>query len=305
VVQVRTLFPGRPLDAGTVLVVADVGGVWTRAAKVDGTGGVLERRRAETPQDPVEGIALVERLWKDLGPGDARAIAVAGGIRTQTGEVTQSPHLPRWEGTRPGERLGCPVVNDGNAAILGEAWRGALHGRKTALLVTVGRDIGGGLLVGGRLWVGAAGCAGEIGHVTVRPGGEPCACGNFGCLEAYANDTAIAKEAGHPDLERAVAAARSGDARAVGAFDQAAATLGIALAAAANLLNPEAICLGGAFASAFDLVEHRVRRELRSRAFRLAVEDLALVPARLGDDAGLLGAAWVALGRDERRPLRT
>jgi glucokinase len=303
-VLVRTIFPGRPLDASKVLVVATVGGTWTQAARVDGRGGVLERRRAPTPKDPKDGLALVRSLWEEIGPGDGCAIAVAGGIRTKTGEITQSPHLPRWEGLKPGEELGCPVVNDGNAALLGEAWRGALQERRTALLVRTGVDIEGGVLVGGRLWVGAAGCAGEIGHVTVRPGGEACACGNLGCLEAYANDPAIAREAGRPDAASAAVAARAGDARAAGAFDRAAAALGIALAAAANLLNPEAFCLGGTFASCFDLVEKRVRRELEGRAFRLAVDDLLIVPARLGDDAAILGAAWVALGRDERRPVR-
>src|SRR5262245_21810714 len=173
----RTLPPvRRPPDPNRVVVAADVGGTWIRTARVDGRGGVLERRRERTPTDPDAALALVEAMWKDLGPADGRALAVAGGIRAHTGEVTQSPHLKGWEGTRPGDRLGCQVVNDANAALLGEAWRGALQGRRSAVLLTIGTGIGGAVMLGARLWAGAAGSAGEIGHVTVRPGGNECAC---------------------------------------------------------------------------------------------------------------------------------
>jgi glucokinase len=291
----------RPPDPARRVLAADVGGTWVRAALVDGRGGVLDRRRAATPMDPDAGLAVVEALWNDLGPGDGRAIAVAGGIAAATGEVTQSSHLPSWVGLRPGERLHCPVVNDAKAALLGEAWRGALQRRRSALLVTLGTGIGGALMLGGRLWIGHTGTAGEIGHVTVRPGGLECRCGNLGCLVMYAGAAAIAREAGHADGHAAATAARGGDERSRGAFEQAAAALGIALAATANVINPEVICVAGGLAPAFDLLEQRLWREVRGRAFRQAVEGLAMVPAALGDDAGLLGAAWTALGRDDVR----
>jgi glucokinase len=277
------------------VLAADVGGTSIRAHLVSEDGRSLARRAAPTPQDPAEGIALLRSFWDELGGAAARALVIAGGIRAATGEITQSPNLPRWEGTRPGEALSCVVLNDANGALVGEAWKGALVGRRSAILLTLGTGVGGGVLLEGRLWTGARGSAGEIGHVPVRPDGPPCGCGGRGCLELYASARAVAKAAGTRDAEEAARLAREGEPRSRGAFARAGEALGIALAGAVNVLNPEAICLGGGMAAAFDLLEPHVRAELATRAFRLATEALEIVPAALGGDAGILGAAKAAL----------
>jgi glucokinase len=210
--------------------------------------------------------------------------------------VTQSPNLPRWEGTRPGRDLGCPVLNDANGALLGEAWLGALRGRRSALLLTLGTGVGGALLLDGKLWTGMNGCAGELGHVPVWPDGPLGPTGARGYLELYAGGVGVAKAARTRDAAEAARLAREGEPQARGAFRKAGEALGIALAGLVNAFNPEVICLGGSLAKALDLMEDALRAELRARAFRLAQEGLELVPAALGDDAGLLGAAWIALG---------
>ncbi|MFQ5843589.1 MAG: ROK family protein, partial [Planctomycetota bacterium] len=266
-------------------LAADIGGTSIRAARVDADGRIVARKSGPTPADPREGLARLREFWKDLGPARAAALVVAGGIRTGTGEITQSPNLLRWEGSKPGSELGCGVLNDADGALLGEAWLGALRGRRSALLVTLGTGVRGGVLIDGRLWTGDAGGAGEIGHVTIHPDGPRCPCGNRGCLELYASASAVARAAGQPDARAAAEAARGGDAGARRAFDDAARALGIGLADVANLVNPEAICVGGGLAAAFDLLEERLEQVIRRRAFRLATERLVLTPASLGEDA--------------------
>lgn len=281
-------------------LAADIGGTSLRAALVDGEGRILDRRAAPTPPEPAAGIKALRALWKELGAADARAVVVAGGIRPGTGEITQSPNLPEWEGVRLGEELGCEVLNDANGALLGEAWVGALAGARSALLLTLGTGVGGGVLLDGKLVTGATGCAGELGHVAVRPEGPPCGCGSTGCLETYASATAVAHAAGAADAEEAAKRARAGDPAACAAFESAADALGVVLAGLVNALNPEAIALGGGMTGAFDLLAPRIEAALATRAFRLAREGLRLVPAKLGGDAGLLGAARVALDGGSR-----
>jgi glucokinase len=268
------------------VLAADVGGTSIRAALVDADGTIRARRDAPTPPDPDKGLATLRALWGELGPADGSALVIAGGIRASNGEITQSPNLPRWEGTRPGAELSCAVLNDANGALLGEAWLGALRGKRTALMLTLGTGVGGAVMVDGKLWTGANGCAGEIGHMWVSPDDE---------LEALASATAVAASAGTKNAEDAARRAREGDAFAREAFDHAGRALGVVLAGLVNVLNPEAICIGGGMGAALDLLEPPLLAELDARAFRLAREAVDIFPAALGGDAGLLGAAWLAL----------
>jgi len=276
-------------------LAADIGGTSLRAALVDANGKILDRRSGPTPPDPAAGLALLRRFWDELGAADARGVVIAGGIRPGSGEITQSPNLPRWEGVPLARELACGAWNDANGALLGEAWKGALRGARSALLLTLGTGVGGGVLLDGALWEGATGCAGELGHVPVEGRGPPCACGSRGCLEVYASAPAVARAAGAPDGVEAARLARAGDAKAAAAFAGAGEALGIALAGLVNAFNPEAICLGGGLAGAFDLLAPPLEATLAARAFRLAREGLRIVPAALGNDAGLLGAAGAAL----------
>ncbi|MHC4223385.1 MAG: ROK family protein [Planctomycetota bacterium] len=279
------------------VLAADIGGTTIRAALIDSQGAILDRGSGPTPQDPIQGYALLRRLWSDLGPADGSGLVVAGGISAQSGEITQSPNLPEWEGTHPGEQLNCVALNDANGALLGEAWQGALQGIRSAVLLTLGTGVGGAVMVEGTLWIGSTGCAGEIGHTSIRPDGPRCLCGGRGCLELYASATGVAKTAGTKDSQEAARLARTGEPQARGAFEKAGEALGIALANVANILNPEAVCLGGGLAGSFDLLEVPLWIELKARAFRLATEKMRVVPAQLGGDAGLLGAARLALTR--------
>jgi glucokinase len=140
-------------------------------------------------------------------------------------------------------------------------------------------------LVVGRLWTGASGCAGVVGQVPLWERD----------LEAYASATAVARAAGARDAGEAARRATAGDAAAAAAFERAGTALGIVVAGLLNVLNPEAVCLGGGMAAAFDLLEGPLRREVDARAFRLARDSARIVPASLTPDSGLLGAARLCM----------
>jgi glucokinase len=165
------------------------------------------------------------------------------------------------------------------------------------------------LIFNGEIYHGVDGSAGEIGHICVEPDGVPCGCGSNGCLEQYASATAIVRIAremsaefpgsplsGLPELTALdlFTAARKGDMLASEAFRSVARYLGIALAGLVNVLNPEMIVIAGGMAAGWELLTDNVRAELEKRAFREPAERAKLVPAKLGDDAGILGAARLA-----------
>ncbi len=255
-------------------------------------------------------------------PGRLAAVGVSfgGPVDAARGLVRLSHHVPGWEETPLRDllaaELGVPVAvdNDANVAALGE-WRfGAGQGCASLLYVTVSTGIGGGWILGGRVWSGADGMAGEIGHVVVRPGGTECACGKAGCLEAEACGLAIAAAAQAAVRHNAPAgagllvsaggraeaitarhvatAAAAGDALAQAILDRAAQALGAGLGAAINLLNPERVCLGGGVTKSGERWWRVVRETARDHA--LPQDRVDIVPAALGDDAPLWGAVALA-----------
>lgn len=204
------------------------------------------------------------------------------------------------------------VDNDANCALLAEARAGAADSARDALLLTLGTGIGGGILAGGKIYRGA-GAAGELGHVVVDYEGPPCACGNRGCLETYASGTALAdsglalaKAEPLSALGRAFAAGRSvtgplvtelageGDAAATQVLADAGRMLGVGLASLANAFNPDVIVIGGGAAAAGELLLGPAREELSRRALGPS-RGVPVVPAHFGNEAGMLGAAVMAL----------
>ena len=212
------------------------------------------------------------------------------------------------------ERLDRPVVvdNDANCALLAEARAGAAKGAADALLLTLGTGIGGGVLAGGRVYRGT-GSAGELGHTVVEIDGERCPCGSRGCLETVASGSAIGRAgeavaAAQPEsgLGRAEASGREitgplvtelageGDEAAVGVLRDAGRKLGAGLAGLANAFSPEVIVVGGGAAAAGDLLLEPAREEMRQRALG-PNREVPVVAAHFGDEAGMLGAAMMAL----------
>ncbi len=293
----------------------DLGGTHARVAVVDAGGRILARRKEATrpeegPQAVIRRLARAVRDLLAAPPAERAAAALVGvGLATpgpvdaRRGVIVTTPNLPGWRevpaaGLLAAE-LGLPVrhLRDANAALLGEAWLGAARGCRDVVLLTLGTGIGGAALVGGRLLGGRDGFAGEFGHLTVDPDGPACGCGNRGCLEALASGTAIRRRTGR-DGREVFAAARGGEPEALAVVSGVADALGMGLAGLANAFNPERIVLGGGMAAEWDLLVPRAVAEMRRRAFAPVTAGLEVVPARLGDDAGVLGAACAVLKED-------
>jgi predicted NBD/HSP70 family sugar kinase len=199
--------------------------------------------------------------------------------------------------------LDLPVVvdNDVNALTAAEQWFGAGRDVANVLVISLGRGVGLGMVLDGRLYRGAAGGAGEFGHITVVPDGPPCACGKRGCLEALVSDPAIIQRAGvvlghTPTIQAAVDGALQGDAVLQGIFAAAGRTLGMAVANLVNVLNPSLVIIGGEGTRAGDLVTEPFRRALREHCFDGLYDDVRVVIEPWGDEAWARGAASLLLG---------
>ena len=229
-----------------------------------------------------------------VGGGRPARIGVGfgGPVDFERGVILRSHHVSAWDGfplrERLGERFGSPVAldNDANVGALGEARFGAGRGHPHLLYVNVGTGIGAGVIAGGRIYRGAHGLAGEIGHVTVEREGRQCPCGKRGCLEAYASGRAI----GGPDVTRAAAA---GDANSRRQIQEAARWLAAGIGAAVNVLNPSAVIVGGGVSDAGELLLGPQRAH-QAGELMPGLPVPAVLKAALGYDAGVIGALALA-----------
>lgn len=271
----------------------DVGGTFAKLALVDAKGRVL--RASQLPTDPRSGAASFVKRVKAATKGWDYArvgLALAGGVDHDKGTLLFVPNLPGWTGYRFKKAFGVPttVENDANAA----AWAAA-RGRKSAVVVTLGTGVGGGIIIGGKLWRGETGSAAEIGHMVIEVGGEICGCGRHGCLEAYCGTAGIQRRAGSRVTPKELAdAARKGDRAALDVWEEVGTRLGEGIANLVLILNPEAVYILGGVARAGELLLKPVQRVLAAQPFRRPFERLKLL-APADRDWGALGAALLAL----------
>jgi glucokinase len=310
-----------------LIFAADLGGTHLRAATVDECGRIHFRSKQSTPQgtDPNQIVgAIVDAVRESrtaLGDVSDRlkavSLVVPGTVKVEDGTVVKAPNLPCLDGfplasTLTGE-LGLPAIleNDANAAAVGELWQGAARGCRTIICVTLGTGVGGGIILDGELWRGVDGAAAEIGHMCVDPfGGVACTCGSRGCLEVFASATAIVRmtreaKPRYPDsvlnvatdltAESIFTAGLEGDELALSVFHRMGVYLGIGLANLINILNPEMIVIGGGVVNGWDLFEKHMLQQVEERAFPLLAARVKIERAKCGDDAGLLGAARLAI----------
>ncbi len=306
----------------------DVGGTKLVAASVTASGDIVDRRRADTPaRDPERLVAALEELIGELaGEGLPVGIGIAGMV-DPAGRVRYGPNIGVRDlplAARLEAAAGGPVtvVNDANAAALGEQRAGAARDHRDVLMFTLGTGVGGGIVLGGRLQEGAHRFGGEVGHLVVAEGGRPCPCGNRGCIEAYASGTAIGLAARDRLVDQDVDSALRGDTELSGRSVTEAATagdalaqsvlvdvgrwLGVAAAGLVNVLDPEVIIVGGGAGRhtapwVIPAAEAALAERILGGAQVRPVPPFEL--AELGDDAGMIGAAMLALDRadDERR----
>ncbi|MED1601227.1 ROK family glucokinase [Alkalihalophilus marmarensis] len=250
----------------------------------------------------------------------AIGMGAPGFIEMETGFIYQAVNIG-WKDFPLKDRLevetGLPVTvdNDANIAALGEMWRGAGDGAKNLLCVTLGTGVGGGIIANGQILHGASGMAGEIGHITsVTKGGAPCNCGKTGCLETIASATGIARLAteavavsNEPSLLKeqfdtlgsltskdVFEALAKGDHLAERVLDETASYLGVAIANLSNALNPEKIVIGGGVSKAGDALLEPLRSYFNQYALERVASSAEFKIATLGNDAGVIGGAWLA-----------
>ncbi|MCB5183247.1 ROK family protein [Streptomyces antimicrobicus] len=311
--------PRQGAASAGLTVAVDIGGTKIAGALVhpDGTMPVTARRPTPRDVDADAVMAAVAEVVADLAAapqwsGAARCgIGSAGPVDASRGTVSPV-NIGAWrdfpvqarvaaELARHGAEVPTVLVGDGVAMTAAEHWRGAARGHDNALCMVVSTGVGGGLVLGGRLHPGPTGNAGHIGHISVDVEGEVCACGGRGCVEAIASGTAIARWARAqgftgPDRTAAgvAAAARAGEPVALAAFDRAGRALAAAVAATATLVETDIAVIGGGVAAAGDVLFGPVRAHLATYATLSFAAGLEVVPAQLGTDAGLIGAAAAA-----------
>jgi glucokinase len=289
----------------------DLGGTNLRAAAVDEGGKMLDKVAVSTQSSRELVLSnivnAIETLRGRRGEHDLAGVGVGvpGFIRMDEGVVVGAANLPelnhfpmRQEIER---RLGTRVIleNDANAAALGEKWIGAGRDVDDLVLLTLGTGIGGGIIIGGRVLHGQVGMAGELGHMTVAPNGNPCGCGNTGCLEKHASATAISVMARliglGPELtsEDVYKLAHGGDERAKMVFRSMGEALGIALAALVNTFNFPLYLLSGGPLPAWDFFAPAMLGEVARRSFTYRNAPTRIEKATLGNEAGLYGAAYL------------
>ena len=306
----------------------DIGGTKIAGGVVTDSGRVLDRARVPTPPD--DQAATLAALFSVLDglrarhPGvEAIGLGAAGLVERPGGNARWAPHnsYRRMELRRLlHERTGLPtsVDNDANAAAWAEARFGAGAAGGDLVLVTVGTGIGGGLVLDGHIYHGEHGFAGELGHLIVDPEGDRCACGNRGCLEAMASGSTLGRlgreaaaadpagrlatlagQAGEPVTGEVVfAAASEGDKTALALFERVGHWLGVGIASLVTIFDPDLVVVGGGVAATGELLLAPARASFERYVHARDHRDLPpVVPARLGPDAGLVGAATLALAR--------
>ncbi len=301
------------------MLAVDLGGTKFAAALVDPTGRMLGAQRVLTPRgrgadaEMLYGtvVRLLETVLARVPRNEVRGIAIAavGPMTWPRGEVSPV-NIPGWRDFALRQRLAAtfPTIpvrlhNDSVCLVIGEHWRGAGRGRSNLMGMVVSTGVGGGLILGDRLIDGAGGNAGHIGHVIVEPDGPLCGCGGSGCLEAIASGPAICRwahdhgwrpdlAADDPEAARLLAAdAARAHPVALAAMRRAAEAIGIAVASAAQLLDLEVVIVGGGLAQAGPILFSPLEDSLRRHARLGFARKVHVVPAALGQDAGLVGAA--------------
>lgn len=307
----------RPNPAGATVLALEIA-VDSLAVGVIGLGGEVadsvrvDRPRGrfsleETVDDLVELARVVRARARTRGSMIGVAVAVAGIVRRSDGVVRRAPNLG-WRDMPLGASLTAAlktalpisVANDADLGALAELRRGAAVGSNHVLFISGEVGVGGGLIVDGRPFTGLAGYAGEVGHIPVNPAGSVCRCGSVGCWETEVGESALLTRAGRlPDGGRAevdavLRDAAAGSPAAMNALNNVGRWLGVGLAGLVNVLNPELIVLGGQFGRIHPHVIATLRAELDRMTLEASREFVRVVPATLGVDAPLLGAAELA-----------
>jgi glucokinase len=316
------------------VVGVDLGGTTTKLAFINPSGDIIHKWEISTDnRENGKFITInigkaIDETLAELGQPKEKLIGIGmgapGPVDYESGILYNTVNLG-WEDNYPLQKeletvtsLPAAIDNDANCAALGEMWKGAGAGAKDLVCVTLGTGVGGGVITNGAIVQGVSGAAGEIGHITSIPnGGAPCNCGKTGCLETVASATGIVRLANEKlqnqerdsQLKRLLLStgkiaakdvfdcARDGDATSLEVVEEVAFHLGLALANLGNTLNPAKIVLGGGVSKAGTILLDKVQANFDKYAFQRVKESTEISIAILGNDAGVIGAAWLAMAK--------
>jgi glucokinase len=311
------------------LVGVDLGGTTTKIAFLNKYGELLHKWEIPTDNsengkniivniakaidNKLEELELSKEKLKGIGMGAPGPVDMVKGIIYETVNLGWGKNTPLKDLMEMETNLPTVIDNDANCAALGEMWKGAGDGAKDLVCATLGTGVGGGVIANGDIVQGAKGAAGEIGHITVVPeGGFSCNCGKSGCLETVASATGVVRLATEKleslntpsklrDLQKEnrfsakdiFDCAREGDRIAVEVVDKLAYYLGLSLANLGNAMNPEKIVIGGGVSKAGAILLDPVVKYFKRFAFPTVASSTKISIATLGNDAGVIGAAWL------------
>lgn len=312
------------------IVGVDLGGTTTKLAFINTYGEIVHKWEIITDKKE-DGKYIIINIAKaidqkllELDFTKDKLIGIGmgapGPVDTKTGVIYNAvnlgwnTHFPLKDMLEVETSLQAVIDNDANCAALGEMWKGAGNGAKDIVCITLGTGVGGGVIANGQIVQGVSGAAGEIGHITSVPvNGARCNCGKTGCLETIASATGIVRIAtnmlendtssgelmgiyqkeGHVSAKNVFDAARNGDKIANSVIEEVSFYLGLALANIANTLNPEKMVLGGGVSKAGQILLNPIKENFDKYSFPRVKESTEIAIATLGNDAGVIGAAWL------------
>ena len=294
-----------------MILSMDIGGTAVKLGLVDEEGRIHGKREASVhfdgSQTPILTTAIREArafLRERNIPIEGIGVSATGQIDTRERTVVgTNGKIPGYEGTQIGRELeeafGLPVtaLNDANAAALGECFAGRAKGMEDVVMLTLGTGVGGGVIIGGKIYGGMRGIAGELGHFTLYQDGEPCACGKRGCYENYASATALVRAAqraaGETDMDGRTVFGRAaqGDARMLGVISRWLDDVAAGITGLVHIFNPRMVLIGGGISAQEKLLIEPLRQRVLSQVMPRFAQGLCLERASLSNDAGLIGAA--------------
>ncbi len=302
-----------------MILALDIGGTAVKLALADRKGNLYQKTSADVAFDgyrtPIF-VTVREAARRFLGECHPEGIAVSatGQVETETGVIIgTNGKIPNYEGTRLKagleEAFGAEtwVLNDANAAVLGECFTGKAQGLKNVLMVTLGTGVGGGVVVDGKILEGRRGIAGELGHFPLYADGLPCPCGLRGCFENYASTTALIRKCTEKtgldrlDGRTIFEKAEAGDEIFLDVLHAWIRDIAAGISGLVHIFNPEMVLLGGGVSAQEDLLIRPLREEVLSHTMPRFRENLRVERASLGNDAGMAGAVRYWLDRKEQK----
>ncbi|OKH16957.1 ROK family protein [[Limnothrix rosea] IAM M-220] len=289
----------------TDVIGIDLGGTGIKAGRFHVDGSCIEERKIATPQPstPMAVAEAIAELANDLNADKkckAMGIGIPGPVDGTARIARVAINLSGWHDVPLADLvekqtgLSVTLNNDANCAGLGEAWLGAGRNHQNLLLITLGTGVGGAIILNGKLFMGHYGAAGELGLITLNPDGPPCNSGNNGSFEQYCSINGIKRLSGREPAQLGRLATK-GDPEAIAHWEQYGALLGAGLTSLIYIFTPEMVIIGGGISASSDFFLPATRAEIKKRVLASSRIDLQLVTAELGNRAGMVGAAKLAL----------